>query len=209
MEIIAQTIGDAWEASIRALLDPSLPIGYTQRGVRARELIALTLTVSSPLADPIRSPKYIFGAEFAEGYCNNILREAGNQPSIGRRISNSNASGTHGIDQFREVGDLLRVSPDSRRAVISLWDPRSDISSIHPPCLCTLQFLRRANRLDFVSYFRSNDAWMAALPDMLAVTLMAEQVSNAVGIPLGSYHHVAASYHIYEPDIVPALKAFE
>ena len=209
MEIVANTIGEAWEQSIEALLDNSLPLGYTQRGERARELLGVQLVVAHPLDEPIIPKTYLFGNLFIEDYCNNILCASNGGPSINSRIVKKRQIESTPNDQIKKVVNLLKKEPNSRRALICLWNAENDISSHHPPCACTIQFLIRGGRLDTIAYFRSNDSWMAALPDMIAITKLSQIISNKINISIGKYIHFAASYHLYEPDIVPALYAFE
>ncbi len=208
-EIISNTIAEAWEQSIKALLDNSLPLEYTQRGERAKELLGVQLVVLHPLVEPIIPKTYPFGTLFIEDYCNNILCASNGVPSINSRIIKKKQIESNPNDQIQKVVNLLKREPNSRRALICLWNAESDISSRHPPCACTIQFLIRCEHLDTIAYFRSNDSWMAALPDMIAITKLSQIVSNKINISLGKYIHFAASYHLYEPDIVPALYAFE
>ena len=208
MEITANTIAEAWEKSIEALFDNSLPLAYTQRGERARELLGVQMVISNPLDEPIIPNTYQFGDLFVKDYCNNILNASNGDPSINSRIVRVKTLESKPNNQIQKVVNLLKKDPNSRRALICLWNSEKDTSLQHPPCACIIQFLIRNKYLDTIAYFRSNDAWMAALPDMIAITKLAKIVSDKVKIPIGKYIHFAASYHLYEPDIIPAQVAF-
>lgn len=210
MEIIADTISEAWEKSIYNLINNTAPLVFTQRGERAKELIGVQMTIAKPLSNPIISKIYPFGDLFIEDYCANILNaSSGGNHSISSRIVKSKKLVEKSNNQIIKVVNLLRKEPDTRRAIICLWDAENDIHTQHPPCACTIQFLLRDNKLDTIAYFRSNDSWMAALPDMIAITRLSNIVVEKLNVNIGKYHHFAASYHLYEPDIVPAIFALE
>lgn len=208
MEILADTISSAWEKSIIALLDDSLPLYFTQRGERAREILGVQMVISHPISEPKVSCNYPFGQLFIDDYCQNILNASSGVHSINSRIIKRKQIDTKANNQLQKVVNLLKKEPGSRRALICLWNAECDMASKHPPCACTIQFLIRNNCLDTIAYFRSNDSWMAALPDMVAIVRLSEIVSKKVNVPIGKYIHFAASYHLYEPDIVPAKILF-
>lgn len=204
MEICEKTISEVWEKSIKELLTKEVPFVYTQRGIRAKEIVGMQLVVEKPLSEPIISEHYIFGELFVEKYCRNIMEATCGEQSIHSRIVRTKPIFQKNNNQINRVVNLLRREPDSRRAVISLWDSEGDMNSEHPPCACTIQFMIRQNKLDTIAYFRSNDSWMAVLPDMIAMTKLAGVVAEKLKIQVGEYIHFASSYHLYEPDIVPA-----
>lgn len=209
MEIHSDTIASAWENSIKVLLDDTLKLHFTQRGERAKEILGVQMVISRPLDEPIIPQTYPFGDYFIEDYCDNILdSSSGGSHSIGTRIVKRSSLDQNSNDQLKKVINLLKKSPDTRRAIICLWHLEKDLSTEHPPCACTIQFLIRNGKLDTIAYFRSNDSWMAALPDMIAITKLAKIISQKIGVPVGQYIHFAASYHLYEPDIIPAKLAF-
>ncbi len=205
MEICAGTLSEAWEKSIIKLLEEDVPYVYTQRGTRAKEIIGMQMVVESPLAEPILSKHYMFGEIFVEKYCRSIMEATCGEQSIHSRIVKEKTISQKSNNQVNRVVNLLQREPNSRRAVISLWDSESDMNSEHPPCACVIQFMIRHGRLDTFAYFRSNDSWMAVLPDMIAMTKLASLIAGKLKLPVGQYVHFAASYHLYEPDIVPAL----
>lgn len=208
MEIVSNTIASAWESSIKALIDDPSPLNFTQRGERAKEILGVQMVVSQPFDEPIIPQTYPFGDLFIEDYCNNILDSSYGNHSINTRIVKRGQLNQKPNDQVQKIVGLLKKSPETRRAIICLWDLEKDLSTEHPPCACTIQFLVRNGKLDTIAYFRSNDSWMAALPDMIAITKLSKIISQKTNIPVGQYIHFAASYHLYEPDIVPAKLAF-
>lgn len=208
MEIHVNSISEAWEMSIKELLRDNVPYVYTQRGIRAKEIIGMQLLIENPLSEPIISEHYMLGEMFVEKYCKSIIESTCGEQSIHSRIIKTKSISKKNNNQINRVVNLLRKEPNSRRAVISLWDPEYDMNSEHPPCACIIQFMIRNAKLDVSAYFRSNDSWMAVLPDMIAITKLSLLVSEKLKVPVGQYIHFCASYHLYEPDVVPALICF-
>lgn len=104
-------------------------------------------------------------------------------------------------DQLARVISSLKIKPDSRQAVVQLFDrrdtlePHSDI-----PCTCTLQFVIRGRRLHMLTSMRSNDAWLGLPHDVFAFTMIQELVARSLGVELGEYKHCVGSLHLYERD---------
>ena len=112
------------------------------------------------------------------------------------------AYGPRLIKQFEYVLDLLRHDPDTRQAVINIFNYYDDL---HPskdiPCTCILQFLNRNNKLNLIVYMRSNDLLWGTPYDVSQFTFIQECFANILGIGLGTYTHIAGSLHIYEKDV--------
>lgn len=110
-------------------------------------------------------------------------------------------------DQLARVISLLRAKPDSRQAVVQLFD-RNDIIKQHKdvPCTCTLQFVIRDRRLHLLASMRSNDAWLGLPHDVFAFTMIQELVARSLGVELGEYKHSVGSLHLYERDEKKAIQ---
>lgn len=102
-------------------------------------------------------------------------------------------------DQVFRVIQLLKVNPDSRQAVLQLFD-RTDTLEPHKdiPCTCTLQFLVRGGRLHMLTSMRSNDAWLGLPHDVFTFTMLQELVARSLGVELGEYKHSVGSLHLYD-----------
>lgn len=107
--------------------------------------------------------------------------------------------GMRGNDQVANIIDLLRSKPDTRKAVIQIFDA-DDVASGQPeiPCTCTLQFFNRNNQLHMCTHMRSNDAFWGLPHDVFTFTMLQEIIARALGIDVGKYHHFVGSLHIYE-----------
>lgn len=111
-----------------------------------------------------------------------------------------------GVDQLARAEDVLRFRPDSRRAVVQIFD-RSDVADLSrdAPCTCVLQFFLRNGRLHQVAYMRSNDVVRGLPLDVFSFTMIQELLAVRLGVELGHYWHVVGSMHIYEEDSEKAI----
>jgi thymidylate synthase len=107
-----------------------------------------------------------------------------------------------GFDQVRYVIEKLRAAPDTRQAVVQIYD-HEDVAAPHKdvPCTCILQYLLRGGRLDSVAYMRSNDARLGVPHDLFAFTMLQELIARSVGADVGTHTHLVGSYHLYESDM--------
>ena len=105
------------------------------------------------------------------------------------------------VDQISEAVHKLRTNPDTRQAVVSLWDPETDniAGSKDYPCTLALHFQRQGGKLDLTAMMRSNDLiWGFSGVNLVNFTLLLEAVAIMSDIPIGRYYHVASNLHVYE-----------
>ncbi|CAM5322838.1 thymidylate synthase [Streptomyces abikoensis] len=109
------------------------------------------------------------------------------------------------VDQLQRVVEILRDDPDSRRALIQLYDPAQDAAG-HKDVPCTLgfRFHLRAGRLHMTTSMRGQDVWIGMPYDLFFYTTLHELVAGWLDAELGEYHHQVGSLHIYERDIEQA-----
>lgn len=102
------------------------------------------------------------------------------------------------VDQLHRVRALLTGDPDSRQAVIQIYDPQLDTRGHRDvPCTLNYRFFIRHGRLDMHTTMRSNDVWLGLPYDLFTATLLQELMSGWLGVELGSYHHHVDSLHLY------------
>lgn len=113
-------------------------------------------------------------------------------------------------DQLARVISSLKSKPDSRQAVVQLFD-RHDTLEYHNdiPCTCTMQFVIRDRRLHMLTSMRSNDAWVGLPHDVFAFTMIQELVARSLDVELGEYRHSVGSLHLYEGDEKKAIRYLE
>jgi hypothetical protein len=122
--------------------------------------------------------------------------------------------GAYGYRMFTERDDQLQAAieelqhdPDSRRAVVALWQPDEDVGykGKDMPCNCTLFFKIRRNRLNLTVANRSNDmVWGAYGANAVQFATILEYVAGKLGVPVGRYVQVSDSFHVYPNE--PAYK---
>jgi len=104
--------------------------------------------------------------------------------------------------QWDEVVRQLRDDPDTKRAVLQIFDA-SELQvpgNIDVSCTLGLQFLLRENRLHSVAYMRANDAYRGMVSDVFSFTFLQEFLATELGVEVGSYTHTAGSLHVYASD---------
>jgi thymidylate synthase len=112
------------------------------------------------------------------------------------------------IDQFRTVLDVLRASPGSRQAVMSIWDPAQDYkASKDIPCNNWLSWSIRNNRLDLHVAIRSNDVvWGWSGINQFEWSALLEILAGMLAVEAGSIHYSTTSFHMYERHFEKAKK---
>jgi hypothetical protein len=110
------------------------------------------------------------------------------------------AYGTRTQDQYAPVIQRLKQDPDSRQAVVTIWNPELDLlpSKRDYPCTILHQFRIRDNKLNMSVYMRSNDVWLGAAYDFFQFTRVQIAIASVLGIAPGTYAHHVGSLHIYE-----------
>ena len=127
----------------------------------------------------------------------------GDSYTYGNRIGN----------QLHDVAIILSSTPNSNRAVISLWDPSRDTSRLNPPCLISIGLQIRSGRLYCRAVFRSHDIGSGWYPNAYALTRLSEVLLGLLEdktIVLGDMTIISESAHIYEaalPQIERLIKA--
>ncbi|MFI7598271.1 thymidylate synthase [Actinoplanes sp. NPDC049681] len=102
------------------------------------------------------------------------------------------------VDQLDHVRRLLAADPDSRQAVIQLYDPQRDtLGHRDVPCTLNYRFFVRRGRLDMHTTMRSNDVWLGLPYDLFTATMLQELMAGWLGVELGTYHHHVDSLHLY------------
>ena len=111
--------------------------------------------------------------------------------------------GAYGIrtqSQYAPIVERLKADPDTRQAVVTIWNPELDLlaNKRDDPCTILHQFRIRNNKLNMSVYMRSNDVWLGAAYDFFQFTRVQLAIASILGIEPGTYHHHVGSLHIYE-----------
>ncbi|WP_334538945.1 thymidylate synthase [Streptomyces stelliscabiei] len=103
------------------------------------------------------------------------------------------------VDQLARVVEILKEDPDSRRALIQLYDPAQDAAG-HKDVPCTLgfRFHLRDSRLHMATMMRGQDVWIGMPYDVFFYTVLHELVAGWLDAELGEFHLHVGSLHIYD-----------
>lgn len=115
--------------------------------------------------------------------------------AYGPRIRNWN-----GVDQLKEVVNILNLDPSSRRSVISIFDPAQDFKqTLDVPCNNWLQFLIRGGNLHMNVTQRSCDLlWGYSGIDTFSWSVMQQMIACWTSSDIGTFNHFIGSLHVYE-----------
>lgn len=106
-----------------------------------------------------------------------------------------------GIDQIQGLLEDLRTKPDSRRHIISAWNPK-DIpvmaKSGLPPCHTLFQFYVANNKLSCQLYQRSADVFLGVPFNIASYALFTMMIAQVCGFELGDFVHTFGDAHLYE-----------
>jgi len=105
------------------------------------------------------------------------------------------------LNQVAGVTEILRKKPDSRQAVIQLFDA-NDIVATHKdvPCTCTLQLMLRQGSLRMFTNMRSNDVHKGLPHDVFCFTMLQEIMARTLSVEIDTYKHAVGSLHLYVED---------
>lgn len=111
--------------------------------------------------------------------------------------------GAYGLrtkDQYGPIIERLKADPDTRQAVVTIWNPELDLlpQKRDYPCTILHQFRIRDNKLNMTVFMRSNDVWLGAAYDFFQFTRVQLAIASVLGVEPGDYTHHVGSLHIYE-----------
>lgn len=110
-----------------------------------------------------------------------------------------------GIDQLNNAIEELKKNRNSRRIVVSAWNPVDLKKMALPPCHVLFQFVVTDEKLNLIMYQRSGDIGLGVPFNIASYSLLLKMVSYLTEIPEGDFVHVIADAHIYRNHI-DALK---
>jgi thymidylate synthase len=101
------------------------------------------------------------------------------------------------IDQIAWVLDEIRRNPDSRRLVVSAWNPADIGAMALAPCHCLFQFNVAAGRLSCQLYQRSADVFLGVPFNIASYALLTEMVAQVTGLAPGDFIVSFGDVHLY------------
>lgn len=101
------------------------------------------------------------------------------------------------IDQIRWVENEIRRNPDSRRLVVSAWNPADLDRMALAPCHCLFQFYVAEGRLSCQLYQRSGDAFLGVPFNIASYALLTHMMAQSTGLQPGDFVHSFGDVHLY------------
>ena len=101
------------------------------------------------------------------------------------------------IDQIQNVLDLIRNHPDSRRLIVSAWNPAEVEQMALPPCHCLFQFYVADGKLSLQLYQRSADTFLGVPFNIASYALLLQMMAQVSGLEPGEFIHTTGDTHLY------------
>ena len=102
------------------------------------------------------------------------------------------------IDQISDVIDAIRATPDSRRLIVSAWNPADIPNMALAPCHALFQFYVADGRLSCQLYQRSADMFLGVPFNIASYALLTLMVADQVGLEPGEFVWTGGDCHIYD-----------
>lgn len=202
--ITAGSLGEAWRLSLDRLIKaPDTELATSDTAGDFLDWEGVTLVCPTPDRGPRVSSLYPFPTLVSE-YERQLLPDEQDQftdfATIANRIYQWPSPWDDTINQVHDATALLLRDAGSRRAIVQIWNPVEDAnpnSEAAPISHCQFYFSVRAAKLNMTVMSRSVDAWLGAVPNMVAFAELQRVVARGVSLPVGQYRQFILSYHLY------------
>ncbi len=101
------------------------------------------------------------------------------------------------IDQMSNVVEQIKNNPDSRRLMVTAWNPADVEAMALPPCHCLFQFYVSAGRLSCQLYQRSADIFLGVPFNIASYALLTMMIAQITGLEPGEFVHTFGDAHLY------------
>ena len=101
------------------------------------------------------------------------------------------------IDQIAQVVNLIKHHPDSRRMMVSAWNPAEIEQMALPPCHCLFQFYVADGKLSLQLYQRSADTFLGVPFNIASYALLLQMMAQVCDLQVGEFIHTTGDTHLY------------
>lgn len=101
------------------------------------------------------------------------------------------------IDQIQNVVDMIKNHPDSRRMMVTAWNPAEVEQMALPPCHCLFQFYVADGRLSLQLYQRSADTFLGVPFNIASYALLLQMMAQVTGLQPGEFIYTTGDTHLY------------
>jgi thymidylate synthase len=103
----------------------------------------------------------------------------------------------NGVDQLQWILDTIKKTPDSRRMVLSAWNPAEISQMALPPCHTLIQFYVNQGKLSLQLYQRSGDIFLGIPFNIASYALFLHMMAQVTSLEVGDFVHTIGDAHIY------------
>lgn len=103
-----------------------------------------------------------------------------------------------GVDQITQVIEQIKTNPNSRRLIVSGWNPGEADQVALPPCHTLFQFFVADNKLSCQLYQRSADLFLGVPFNIASYALLTHMVAQVCGLEVGEFIWTGGDCHIYQ-----------
>ena len=118
-------------------------------------------------------------------------------PVYGHQWRSWAAPGGKSIDQLSQVVETIRRNPDSRRMLVTAWNPADVDRMALPPCHCLFQFYVADGKLSCQLYQRSADVFLGVPFNIASYALLTMMIAQVTGLEPGEFIHTTGDTHLY------------
>lgn len=101
------------------------------------------------------------------------------------------------IDQIAQVEEIIKRNPNSRRMLVTAWNPAEVEDMALPPCHCLFQFYVADGRLSLQLYQRSADTFLGVPFNIASYALLLQMMAQVTGLQPGEFVHTTGDTHLY------------
>ncbi|RDX02441.1 thymidylate synthase [Listeria kieliensis] len=101
------------------------------------------------------------------------------------------------IDQLANVIEMIKTNPNSRRLIVSAWNPEDIPSMALPPCHTLFQFFVADGKLSCQLYQRSADIFLGVPFNIASYALLTHLIARETGLEVGEFVHTMGDAHLY------------
>ena len=118
-------------------------------------------------------------------------------PVYGHQWRSWSSTGKESIDQLSEVLRQIKETPDSRRMIVTAWNPTDLPRMALPPCHCLFQFYVAEGKLSCQLYQRSADTFLGVPFNIASYALLTMMMAQVCGLEGGEFIHTTGDTHLY------------
>ena len=101
------------------------------------------------------------------------------------------------IDQINDVIEMIKTNPNSRRLIVSAWNPEDVPTMALPPCHTMFQFYVNDGKLSCQLYQRSGDVFLGIPFNIASYALLTHLIAQQTGLAVGEFIHTIGDAHLY------------